>query len=291
MITDTLVTSAPFDLTASVARYTRWGRDVVNVVEGGSFYRVISTEPRSTYRASQTGPREMAVEALDGRTASVATGEMRHRLSEGLSIEALDRLASQDQRIARLTAKHAGYRPPMVSDAFESLITSITAQQVNLRWATTTRNRIVERFGEPHRHRGITVWAFPRPERLAEAGAHQVAELQLTQRKSEYIIGVARAATDGYLDGIQEMSNEAVIRHLMKLRGVGRWTVDWLLARCLARPDAVAAGDLGVRKAVSRIYLGDDELAPEDQVRAITEQWGDAANWAVHLLLEELAAR
>ena len=51
-----------------------------------------------------------------------------------------------------------------------------------------------------------------------------------------------------------------------------------------------AAGDLGVQKAVGEIYLGLDRKATEDEVRATARGWGGAANWATHLLLEELAA-
>ncbi len=74
----------------------------------------------------------------------------------------------------------------------------------------------------------------------------------------------------------------------MAIRGVGRWSADWVLARSLARPDAVAAGDLGVRKAVSYHWLGSDELLSEADVRSVVEEWGSAANWVTHLLLERL---
>ena len=71
------------------------------------------------------------------------------------------------------------------------------------------------------------------------------------------------------------------------IRGIGRWSAEWALARCLARPKAVAAGDLGVQKAIGGAYLG--RRATEDEVRRLTAPWGDAANWATHLLLETLA--
>ena len=73
-------------------------------------------------------------------------------------------------------------------------------------------------------------------------------------------------------------------------RCVGRWTADWLLARCLGRPAAVAAGDLGVQKAIGQHYLALGRKATEGEARVVASGWGEAANWATHLLLEELAA-
>ena len=91
----------------------------------------------------------------------------------------------------------------------------------------------------------------------------------------------------GELAGLSDLPSAEVIARLTALKGVGPWTAEWALARCLARPDAVAAGDLGVQKAVGNAYLG--RRATADEVRELTEPWGQAANWATHLLLEGLS--
>jgi 3-methyladenine DNA glycosylase/8-oxoguanine DNA glycosylase len=75
----------------------------------------------------------------------------------------------------------------------------------------------------------------------------------------------------------------------VSIRGLGRWTVEWFLARTLARPHAIAAGDLGVRKAISRFVADVDETLSEPDIRHIAEDWGDGGNWATHLLLEQLS--
>jgi DNA-3-methyladenine glycosylase II len=71
---------------------------------------------------------------------------------------------------------------------------------------------------------------------------------------------------------------------LTSLRGLGRWSADWYLARALARPDAWPAGDLGVRKAVSYFY-GDGGMFSETEVRSVGEQFGPWGNLAAHMLL------
>jgi len=275
----------PFDFTASVGRYSRWGDDPVNVATADSFYRIAGDG--MPYRASPGADETVLIETAGN--PDIALADLDHRFAQGLPRHEVATLAKRVPAIeARLTAS-PGYRPPMTLDPFEALVTSITAQQVNLRWALTTRRRLVERFGRLADFDGVPVWEFPSPERLASADPSELRAMQFTTRKAEYVVELARAALDGTLDDLGAMSSEAVIERVTEIRGIGRWSAEWLLARCLARPDAVAAGDLGVRKAVSRFVVGADEVISEEDVRAVVEGWGDGANWGVHLLLEALA--
>lgn len=275
----------PVSLKLSTARFNRWGDDPVNVVVDDIYMRVLRTAAGTTpYRV-----RQLSDERLEMDGPAVAESDIRWRLAEALPYEPLAELARSDTRVAALADEKPGYRPPMEPDPFEGLIQAITAQQVNLQWAVTTRRRLVEAFGTPLDAFGRTLWAFPEPSRLAGLEPSDLRALQFTWRKAEYIIEVAQGAEDGRLDGLREASDQDVIRRLTDLRGIGRWSADWILARSLARPDAVAAGDLGVRKAVSHIWSGFDELLPEGNVREIAALWGDAANWVTHLLLEALS--
>ena len=117
----------------------------------------------------------------------------------------------------------------------------------------------------------------------------EIREMQYTTRKSEYIVDVARAVVDGTLDGLDEAPDAEVIETITSVRGLGRWTAEWYLARTLARPHAIAAGDLGVRKAVSRFVPDSDQNLAESDVRILTRDWGDGGNWGTHLLLEALS--
>ncbi|MBT5874951.1 MAG: DNA-3-methyladenine glycosylase 2 family protein, partial [Candidatus Latescibacteria bacterium] len=74
------------------------------------------------------------------------------------------------------------------------------------------------------------------------------------------------------------------VKQLTALLGVGRWTADWFLARFLGRGDAIAAGDLAVRKSIERFYFKGEKVS-EEQIRAFAARWGDYTNLAVHYLL------
>ncbi len=80
------------------------------------------------------------------------------------------------------------------------------------------------------------------------------------------------------------MDDEQLIAHLTQLRGIGRWSAEWFLARTLGRP-RVVAGDLGVRKAIGRLYGAG--MPSETETRRLTEHWGAAATVAQALALHD----
>jgi DNA-3-methyladenine glycosylase II len=197
-------------------------------------------------------------------------------------------LLARDPVLRALDTRYAGSRPLRYFDLYGMLVRSISAQQVNLRWAATTRRRLAERHGTLHHLHGHKVFSLE-PHRLADATVADLRALQFTTRKAEYIIGTARAVVDGEIDGVmlQTLPDGEVVRALTAIRGIGLWTAEWVLVRYLGRP-RVVGGDLGVRKAVGRAYLGDPAPA-EAAVRAATVHWGESAALAQHLLLHALA--
>ena len=267
-----------------MARHARWGGDPVNRYEGGTFFTVAAGTP---YAARQLSGGNIEVAVADSKDPEAALRDLRKRLADSLPTAPLRRLVRQDQVVAAAYRRRRGYRPPITPDLFESLVTSITAQQVNLTWATTTRTRLVQAYGRRRRFPKRLLWEFPTDTALAGARHRDIRGLQFTNAKAASIIRVAQASAAGELDDLAELPSGEVVSRLTAIKGVGPWTAEWALARCFARPDAVAAGDLGVQKAVGAAYLG--RRATEDEVRRLTEPWGAAANWATHLLLEGLS--
>jgi len=166
-----------------------------------------------------------------------------------------------------------GFRPPLAPDPFESLVTSITAQQVSLFSAFAIRNRMVAHFGQPVG----CAYPFPTRGQVAEIEPGVLVGLGFSQRKAEYVVGLARAELD--LDALAALPDEEAKERLVALRGLGEWTADWFLARHLARPRAWPAGDLGVRKAVEAFY------GAVDDVRAFGERFEPFQNLTAHYLL------
>jgi len=166
------------------------------------------------------------------------------------------------------------------------LVGAISAQQVNLAFAFATRVRLVRRYGTPIAFDGLTVYAFPSPAVVAAAPVAELRAMQFSQRKAEYIVGLARELATGALDlgAIARASDEAIIERLMAVRGLGRWSAEWFLARGLGRPDVCPADDLGVRRAVEALcFKGRERDAAA--VRRRARAWRPHRSLATHYLL------
>ena len=267
---------APYDFERSTARYRAFGPDRANLWLDGALYRVV--DGREVRIAA--APGGVDVEPLDDATEPA----VHKLLGLEFDLDAFSRWADgADPVLAGLVSALAGLRPPLAPDPFETLVTAITAQQVSLRAAFAIRNRMLERFGEPARH----AIQFPSRERMARANEDELVAIGFSRRKAEYVVGLARSELD--LADLAGLPDEEVKARLRAQRGLGEWTADWFLARHLARPRAWPAGDLGLRKAVSRFYLGGREASPQE-VRAIGARFDPFQNLTAHYLLAGLLA-
>jgi DNA-3-methyladenine glycosylase II len=68
------------------------------------------------------------------------------------------------------------------------------------------------------------------------------------------------------------MSDEEVINQLIQVKGIGRWTAETFLIFCLGRPDVLPVTDLGIRKAMHKIY-SIPELPKPAEMLAIAQPW------------------
>jgi DNA-3-methyladenine glycosylase II len=197
------------------------------------------------------------------------------------------RLLAEDPIIARFDAQFPGIRQIRQLDLFTALVRCISAQQVNLRWAVTTRRRLAEAFGVRHVIDRETVYALD-PVAIAAVDPAAIRSLQFTTNKSVSIVAVAQTLVrDGLsADVLAELPDDEVIERLVAIKGIGRWSAEWVLARTLGR-GRVVAGDLGVRKAVGLAYR-DTPLPSEQDVRDLTRHWRESASVAQAVLLQAL---
>lgn len=297
VLTTVLRPRGPLDFDHTLARYRIWGEDAANRYVDGTFWRVKSFGARHVlYSVGTRGSveRPHLVITLHGPARSSGAlgaikGEVRNLLNLEADLAGFYRWAEHDPLLAHLGRRFYGMRPPLAADLFEMLVSSITAQQVNLGFAFTTRSRLIRRYGQPMKHGGQVYYAFPRPVALARARASDLRRMQFSARKAEYIIGLARLVESGALDvdELSRLDNGGVIERITEVRGLGRWTAEWFLARGLGRGDVCPAGDLGVRKAFGAFYFKGRQVS-EEGIRRLAGRWGDYQNLAVHYLLAGL---
>jgi DNA-3-methyladenine glycosylase II len=255
----------PFDFDLTIERFRAFGPDLANLWEDGALHRVVGAR-EVRIEAARDGVR---VEPLDDETRP-AVGKL---LGLEFDLDAFYAWAQADAVLRGLTTRLAGFRPPLAPDPFETLVTSITAQQVSLFAAFAIRNRLIEGFGR----RVGRAHEFPTAERLRQASHDDLLALGFSGSKAEYVLGLAQEPID--FASLAQLPDEEVKTSLVSLRGIGEWTAEWFLARHLARPRAWPVGDLALEKAVRVFY-------PEVQdIRAFGERLDSFQNLAAHYLL------
>jgi 3-methyladenine DNA glycosylase/8-oxoguanine DNA glycosylase len=258
----------PYDFELSTERYRAFGPDLANLWHEGGLHRVV-------------GGREVRIEAANGGVRVKPLDDATRPtvivlLGASFDLDGFGRFAEGEPTLRRVARALPGLRPPLAPDPFESLVTSITAQQVSLRAAFAIRNRLIKMLGDP----ALRAYGFPSKERVAGASPAELRALGLSTRKAENIVALARSELD--LDSLRALTDDEVKATLTALPGIGEWTADWFLARHLARPEAWPAGDLGVVKAVKAFY------GEAGDVRAFGARFAPFQNLAAHYLLTGL---
>jgi DNA-3-methyladenine glycosylase II len=260
-----LAVPEPFDFDLTTERFRAFGPDLANLWVDGALHRVVGAR-EVRIEPARVGVR---VEPLDDEARPVV-GKL---LGLEFDLAGFYEWAKGDPVLKKLTTRLAGFRPPLAPDPFETLVTSITAQQVSLFAAFAIRNRLIERFGR----RVGQAYAFPRAERLRRAETDELLALGFSRRKAEYVLGVADGPVD--LDELASLPDDEVKRRLVAVRGIGEWTAEWFLARHLARPRAWPVGDVALDKAVRAFY-------PEAlDIRTFGQRFEPFQNLTAHYLL------
>ena len=217
---------------------------------------------------------ELQGDSLAPDVVEKATERVAWLLGTGQDLAPFYDMASKDAILAGMTERFNGLHLPHTSSVFEAMVLAIMGQQISTHVARVIRGLFIETHGPRLTIDGETYYAFPRPETLAAQHVDDLRQLKLSQRKAEYVHGIACTALEDPtgMEGLHLLSDEDVIKQTVALRGVGAWTAQWLLIRALGRPDALPLGDLALRRVVSRLYFNGEEVN-DRQVEDFAERW------------------
>jgi DNA-3-methyladenine glycosylase II len=195
--------------------------------------------------------------------------------------DAVAHLAAADPVLARLLEETGPLplREP-TGDPYGALVRVIVGQQLSVASARAIHGRLLERFGgRPPTPREIL---DDDPEKLRTSAG-------LSHAKTAYLRSLAEHVVSGELelDRLRELGDEELIAELTAVKGIGQWTAHIYLMAELARPDVLAVGDLGIRRAVQRAY-GLDALPTDIELTALAEPWRPYRSAACRLLWRSL---
>ena len=180
-------------------------------------------------------------------------------------------LAKKDRVLRKLIKTYPDAELNTRGDAFQTLARSIVGQQISVKAAQSVWNRFAQAAGTM------------KPAAVVSLPVEAMRACGLSGQKVLYIKDLARHFEDGLVKPRRwnRMEDEAVIDDLIRVKGVGRWSAEMFLMFRLMRPNILPVGDLGLQRAMERLY-NDGEPLTKDEMRTIGkpwQPWSSVATW------------
>jgi DNA-3-methyladenine glycosylase II len=198
-----------------------------------------------------------------------------------VSIDPTKYLSNVDAQLAGVIKAVGQYSIKVRNNAFQSLVESIIFQQLAGTAATVIFGRFIKYYN------GIV----PTPVQILSTPETELkSKVGLSSKKIEYLKDLSARIEDGRLnlDILPSMADEDVITTLQQVKGVGRWTAEMFLIFCLGRQDVLPVTDLGIRKAMQKLYLL-PELPKPATMLAIAQPWKPYRSIATWYLWKSLS--
>lgn len=185
--------------------------------------------------------------------------------------EAKAQLSRRDRVMKKLILAHPDATLRTRGDAFQTLARSIVGQQISVKAAQAVWDRFALALG------AVT------PASVAALDEQAMRACGLSRMKVVYLKDLALHFDRQLVRPRRwvRMDDEAVIEDLVRVKGLGRWTVEMFLIFHMMRPNVLPVGDLGLQRAMERLYNRGDPLSKEEMRRigARWQPWSSVATW------------
>ncbi|MGE4595127.1 MAG: hypothetical protein AAEF23_06405 [Gammaproteobacteria bacterium] len=178
--------------------------------------------------------------------------------------ESLDYLCNKDEILAKIIKKHNDCVLVARSNALESLLGSIVAQQISVKAAASIWGRIIDVVGE------ITT------ANVLEAGFDKLRACGLSNQKTQYFINIAEHFKANKINDASHWQNRdygEIVTELTSIKGVGPWTAQMFGMFYLLQPDIFPLKDLGIIRAINQLYSSGDKDLEMSEIINISNQW------------------
>jgi len=289
----------PFRLDLTVWALRRRARNQIDRWDGMTYRRVIVVRGRPTELAvRQDGPLTRP-RLIVTATPSLRTPSERQLVRSaidrllGLRIDLSDwyRVAEGHRRLRALADRFRGVKPPRFPTVFEALVNAFACQQLSLIVGLELLNRLAEVCDVRRGTGELAKYAFPTPRDVARIAASRYHAIGFSRQKVHALLSLGRRIERGEID-VERLAHEddqRALSQLRELRGVGRWTAEYVLLRGLGRLHVFPGDDVGAQKSLAR-WLGRLRPLDYDGVGMAVEKWRPYAGMLYfHLLLDGLS--
>lgn len=207
-------------------------------------------------------------------------------LGTSVDLSAFQALAAGDPALGELAERLRGAKPTRYPTVFEGLVNAIACQQITLTFGQQILGRLIEECGAVIELDGERRYAFPDPRELLTVSPERLKELKLSGAKVRALLELSRGLVEGTIDlnGLEALDDAEVLQRLLALRGVGRWTAEYVMLRALGRLHIFPGDDVGGQNNL-RKWLKLDERLDYAGVQRVLAAWKDWAGLLYFYLL------
>lgn len=186
---------------------------------------------------------------------------------------ACEHLMHKDRVMSKLIPQFPGVGLASRGEPFATLARSVVGQQISVKAAQAVWDRFA---------RLLPVLA---PEHLLRLKVEDMRAAGLSARKVEYLVDLALHFDNGTLqpDTWHHLDDEAIVKQLVAIRGIGRWTAEMFLIFHLLRPNVLPLDDVGLIRGISEGYFSGDPVS-RSEAREVAAAWApycSVATWYI----------
>lgn len=288
----------PFRLDLTVWALRRRPENAVDRWDGRTYRRILMIDDQAVEVAVRQsgGPEEPELEVsltssrLTLRQEELARALLDRMLGAQKDLKSFYRLATGDPRLHPLVEQFRGLKPPQFPTVFEAVANGIACQQLSLLVGILLLGRLAHKVGVLSADSKDALHAFPDPTDFSGVKAQSLKSLGFSTNKSRALLDCSSAIRDRRLnlESLFQLDNQVAVERLMRLRGVGRWTAEYVLLRGLGRLNMFPGDDVGARKKLAQ-FLRKKQPLDYDGVRRAVARWQPYAGLVYfHLLLARI---
>nr|WP_235918293.1 DNA-3-methyladenine glycosylase [Paenibacillus lutrae] len=288
-----LATPQEFDYAENLNYLSRSPNECLFRIENGRIYKAIPAGGETAVVEISSTPENRLLIRFLGEPAAVSAGMrteviryVRDWFDLDTDLAPFYEMAQSDPLLHRAVNTFYGLRTIGIPDLFEAICWGILGQQINLTFAYTLKRRLVETYGRPVECEGETYWIFPTPQTIAALSVEELTALRMTVKKCEYLIGAAQLIVRGELSKEQLLAagnSKNAEKILVKIRGIGPWTANYVAMRCLRFPAAFPIDDVGLHNAI-KYLTGADRKPTKEEILKLSAAWTNWESYATFYL-------
>lgn len=286
----------PFRLDYTVFALRRRSKNNVDLWDGRRYMRLLAIEHELLKVIIEQNSESQVGVTVNKKLDHIVQEKVSLKLEKLLGLQhdlrGFYQLVQKDPVLNPLMNRFLGLKPPRFPSIFEGLVNAISCQQISLDAGLQIQNRLTESFGKKLSEKEHVIYAFPSPHDIVNCSVSELKKIGYSTNKSETLIRLAATMIEDLaFEQLENKSNDDVIRFLCQIKGIGRWSAEYVLLRGLGRVDIFPGDDIGAQNNLYKL-LHLESKPDYKKIAEITARWHPYAGLVYfHLLLQKLSEK